>query len=264
MTPHEPTAADGNVRLDDQGRLVPAYGLYTVKGVTWATFFGSPLAGGIVMAINYGRLGLHDAQRKAIVWSVLGTLVLCGILLLIPEDLPIPNSVFYLPQIALMYGIAHSLQGPVIDLHRKRGGVLVSVWRAIGIGCICLIGIAGSVLGVVFAIESYQRGTVINFNVNDDVYYSGQATEQDALLLGKFLTEYGYFGDLSGASVQIKTSSDRYAISFVLIENAWEEAEVIRYYEILGNDLANAHFGRPLTIHLCDEYFDSQRSLRIE
>ena len=253
-----------NVRVDNEGRLVPAYALYPVKGVTWATFFGSPLAGGIVMAINYGRLGRPGAKRNAIVWSALGTAALLSIIFLIPEDLSIPNSLFYLPQLAVMYGVAHSLQGPAIDLHRERGGSLASVWRAVGIGCVCGVFILGVIFGAAYVVTSYELGPVVELNDNDEVYYSGQATKQDAQFLGEILTEYGFFGDPNGASVQLRASSGQYTISFVLIEDAWEDVEVIQYYQQLGSALADARFGRPLTISLCDEYFDSRKSLRVE
>ena len=79
-----------DVQADDERQQTPAYALYPTKAVVWATAFGSPLAGGIVMAINYGRLGKLSAKRKTLLWSTIATIVLFTVVLLVPEDLPIP------------------------------------------------------------------------------------------------------------------------------------------------------------------------------
>ena len=51
---------------------------------------------------------------------------------------------------------------------------------------------------------------------------------------------------------------------YEVILKAWEDPEVIEYYQQLGSALAELRFERPLTIALCDEYFDNRKSLRIE
>ncbi|KKM15575.1 hypothetical protein LCGC14_1694690 [marine sediment metagenome] len=210
-----------DIPVDDEGRSIPAYALYPVKAVAWATFFGSPLAGGIVMAINYGRLGRPGAKRNALLWSALATAALFTVIFLIPDDLSIPHSVFYIPQLAAMYAIAHSLQGPAIKLHRERGGSLASVWRAVGVGCVCGPFILGGMVGGAHVVDFNKPAAVLKFNHHGEVYYSGQAAKEDAQFLGETLTAKGIFGTSSGGSVYVKASSHKYTISFVLVEGAW-------------------------------------------
>lgn len=252
-----------HVRVDDHGRLVPAYKLYTVKGITWATFIGSILAGGILMAINYDRLGQSSAKWRAVLWSALTTAVLLGIAATLPESLSIPNSLFILPQVIIMGIAARLLQGDAIEEHEASGGSLTSVWRAIGVGFLCGVFIMAVIFGIAYAVTINEYGTQVKLNDNDEVYYSGEATEEDARFLGDILTEYEYFGSADGATVRIAASKGHYTISFVLVEG-WEETGVIWLFRQIGGDLADARFGRPLTIDLCNEYLESQRSISIE
>ena len=253
-----------DVRVDDEGRRVPAYSLYPVKGVTWATLMGSPFAGGIIMAINYGRLGHDSAKWHALLWSLLGTAALLTALFFIPEDLPIPNAVFILPQVAVMYSVAKSLQGAAIDAHQERGGALASVWRAVGIGLLCCLFIVGVAFGVGYLTLPYELDSVVEFNTSDEVYYSGEATREDATFVGELLTQYEFFGHSTGASVQVAASSGAYTLSFVLVDDAWDDPEIVDYFLDLAGLLADTRFGRPLRVNLCDEYLKSHRSLRID
>jgi len=111
----------------------------------------------------------------------------------------------------------------------------------------------------------YQRNlvSVLQLNDNDEVYYSGEATEADARALGELLTEYGVFGGPSGVSVQVTASTGTFVVSFVLVDDAWEDPEVLKFYQELGGTLASDRFGAPLTIDLCNEYFEVQESLHI-
>ncbi len=113
-------------------------------------------------------------------------------------------------------------------------------------------------------LSQMNLGAVVEINDNDEVYYSNEATEADARALGEILTEYGIFGEPGGASVKVVASSGIFVVSFVLINDAWEDPEIFQFYQELGESLASDRFGRPLTIDLCNEYFEVQKSLRIE
>ncbi len=130
----------------------PAYKLYSIGAVTLATVLGSLLAGGIVMAINYKRLGQGAAAVHAVFWSLVATVVIIGAGMLIPEDVKIPNVAFLAPQIIGMYYLAKSLQGPAIEAHPGEGGSLASNWGAAGIGILTGIVVLAALFGVIFGV----------------------------------------------------------------------------------------------------------------
>jgi hypothetical protein len=45
-----------------------------MRGVVWAAFWGSLIAAGIVMAINYSRMGSKTAARITVVMAVIATI----------------------------------------------------------------------------------------------------------------------------------------------------------------------------------------------
>ncbi len=104
-------------------------------------------------------------------------------------------------------------------------------------------------------------GTVVEFG-NDEVYYSGDATEADARKLAGVLREIEFFGT-GGASVRLESSSGRHTVSFVLGDNAWDDAETVDAFRDIGRTLAETAFSPPLKIQLCDEYFTPHEAITI-
>jgi hypothetical protein len=130
----------------------PAYKLYSVASAVLATFLGSPVAGGIVLAINYKRLGQSAAAIHAVVWSTVITATIIAAAMFLPDDLPVPNGALVVPQLIAMYYAAKSLQARDLDTHQRRGGRMASAWAAAGIGVLVGVVLAVLFLGVIFGI----------------------------------------------------------------------------------------------------------------
>jgi len=128
-----------NANLSDLDASTVDKKLYKISGIGLAAFFGTIFASGILMAINYQRLGYQAAAKKTLVWSGIATLVLFGIIFLIPEDTKIPNSAFTIPQIIAMVQLAKRYQQDKLEAHVASGGLLASNWKAFGISLLVLI-----------------------------------------------------------------------------------------------------------------------------
>ena len=116
--------------LDD----APSFTRHPLRGVVWAAFWGSLVAAGIVMAINYSRMGRRPAAQITAAITVIVGVALFALILAIPEDLNIPNSAFLIPQLIAVYAIANGLQGDQIRKHSAQGGTVASAWpRAVGV-----------------------------------------------------------------------------------------------------------------------------------
>jgi hypothetical protein len=154
-----PSASLTDIELDDhpQDQSRPSYKLYSVRSIVLATFLGSPLAGGIVMALNYRRLGLPAKAMHSAIWSAVATAALIAIAIGMPDDIKIPNMLFLIAQVLAMFIVATKLQGANLSSHQFHGGRLASAWGAAGIAILCsiviMIALAGYVLidAIVFA-----------------------------------------------------------------------------------------------------------------
>jgi hypothetical protein len=82
-----------------------SYTLHPLRGMVWAAFWGTPVAAGLVMAINYSRVGNKSAARNSVVIGVLASVALFAIIFAIPDDISdsIPDAVFYIPQLEFLH-----------------------------------------------------------------------------------------------------------------------------------------------------------------
>jgi hypothetical protein len=110
--------------------------LFDYSAVGLAAFLGSPLAGAVLMAINYRRL--RNSQAAA--WILFVGAAATGLLIWVS----IRTSFFalkFLPLVFLlgMIWLAKVLQGDAVERHVRQGGQLASGWTAAGVGVAGLV-----------------------------------------------------------------------------------------------------------------------------
>jgi len=84
--------------------------LFTDQQVTLATFFGTPIAGFIVLAINERRLGRPEKFGQTVGLGVVAGVVVLAIALVLPEQFP--GLMLSLAYLIGMQQLAHHWQGP--------------------------------------------------------------------------------------------------------------------------------------------------------
>lgn len=122
---------------------------YSAGQIAWAGFLGSPIAGFILIAINYRRWNKHKEANIAIGVGLLLTVVLLAISAFLPENFP--NSVIPLAYTVGIYQGVRVLQGPAYDKHFWNGGAKASTWGATGVGILCGFVILALLFGVILA-----------------------------------------------------------------------------------------------------------------
>ncbi len=115
--------------------------LYSLTAIGIATFLGSALAGGYMLAVNYAALGKRRFGMQALYGSII--LVIC---LVIAQA-----TLFNTPQLAILLTIGQvllvllltqKLQGPMFATYEEMGGKYYSNWRAVLVGFIASIVLA--------------------------------------------------------------------------------------------------------------------------
>jgi hypothetical protein len=227
----------------------PAFTLFDSRAVAIATFFGTPVAGGSLMALNYRRLGQSGKAMMTMVIAIAVT----GLAILIGWN--IPQGVSSLIALALVIGMrsgAQSLQGTAIKDHIQRGGRLGSKWRAFWLGIGLLVTLFSAVFIIVLA-KDHKTGVV--FGSKDEVYYSGTATKEDAQLLGNTLKTSRYFSD-KGADVLLAKGKDGTIVSFIVKEGVWNEPATVAWFEVIGQQIAPMIGGFPIQVRLLNKHYD--------
>jgi|SRR6516165_5607473 hypothetical protein len=132
----------------------PPYKLYSAKAITLATFLGAPIAGCILLAHNFRKLGDTRAATAAVIWGIVITAVIMIVCFFLPEKFP--NSVIPAVYTVSMYQFVKHRQAEALSEHVKHGGSLASAWAAAGIGLVWLCLLLLLCFGVFFVIDMIQ------------------------------------------------------------------------------------------------------------
>jgi hypothetical protein len=131
--------------------------LYKINGIAIATFFGSVLAGGLLMAQNYKQLGKPDEAKKILIYSAIALIIIIALAFVVLDNWNVPAIVFTLPQWVGMQALAQGYQAKDIQAHEEAGGKLASNWKALGISLLVLLAIAAVVFFVAFTFFSVKN-----------------------------------------------------------------------------------------------------------
>jgi hypothetical protein len=221
----------------------PRYKLFDVSNITLASFLGGPLAGSILLGINYQRLG---DQGKA--WSsyLCGAAVMaaaCGLGFVIPHGVQYPIAIGL---IAAMRQVAERLQGPAIAKHVDTGGKLATKWIGFGVGMAFLTLIVGLVLLPLLPSLTKPKVTI---GTQDQIFYTGSATQAEAQALGDALKTQGLLQDV-GANVFLNKGADGTTISIILKEGTWNNAGMMETFEDIFRRAAPTVGGLPIRVKL--------------
>jgi hypothetical protein len=126
--------------------------LYSRAAVGVATFFGGPLAAGLLLRRNFLSMGRKQAAHNSLILGIVATVALFGGLFMLPENVvdKIPNALLPALYTCVILGIMEGWQGTAIKKHKATGGVFYSGWRAAGVSFLCLTGIAAGMAAYIF------------------------------------------------------------------------------------------------------------------
>jgi serine/threonine protein kinase len=251
----------------------PAFALYDSNAVALATFLGTPLAGGALMAMNYRRMGRSGAVKAMVAGIGMTGVGVVGGLLLKSGLAAIPWLIF----VFVMRAIAESDQGPAVVDHVQRGGLKASMGSAVGIGVAFLAGVSLLSVAGYFGYDAFNtapkdgkstptsrdllRAPKVVIGTKDEVYYTGTATQQDAQSVGDALKTQGYFTD-TGISVFVDKDPNGTTLSYVVKEGIWDQpAMVDAFEEISRKAVPNAGLGFPIHVRLIDNARTSRKEV---
>lgn len=140
--------------------------LYSQRAIGIATFFGGPLAAGILVRRNYINLGNESYGKHALSIGIISTIILFGGLFSIPEHVldQMPGSILPAIYTIIIYFTVDKFQGKQLKEHKNGNGVFYSAWKATGVGFVCMLLIIAGVFGYVYTLgddfdtERYDKG----------------------------------------------------------------------------------------------------------
>jgi hypothetical protein len=228
--------------------VIPMYPMYSPGEITAATFFGGPIGGAWLLAINYRRLGEPRKARATIAIGVLALAALGGLGLLIESH----TSSLGLASVVAMSVLARSLQSAAYERHIALGGPRASVWRAIGIG---VAGLALSFAVIVGAALVYGEVTAPSeLRIGKcAVLYGDDTTRAEAQAVADELVRVGYFDPSQGATVKVSRDHQRHIVALVVQDFAFTDAKLQDAFRKVARELSSKVFANePVDLWLSD------------
>jgi hypothetical protein len=225
------------------------YRLFDADAVGLAAFICSPVAGTILMAVNYVRLGKTGKGVLAVIFGLIAT----ALTILIKWNWnttlgSLGSSALGILFFICTWQIAKKVQGKAVEEHTARGGQLGSRWTAFFVGIATLAALVGVISAAVYETQIHK---MVVIGTRDQVIYSGIATKADATALGNALKSDEYFQD-RGASVLLNKGIGSTIISFGVQDGVWNQVGTLSSFEELGREVAPAVGGLPVQVHLVD------------
>jgi hypothetical protein len=126
--------------------------LYSIQAIDIATFFGGPLAAGILIRRNCISLGRERQGLNSLMIGILSTLLLFGALFLIPVSTieQVPNLILPAIYTLIIHLIVEKIQGKELKEYKAKEGYFYSGWRAAGIGALSSVVIIGFFIGLIY------------------------------------------------------------------------------------------------------------------
>lgn len=110
--------------------------LFSPMQIASATLLGGVLAAGLLMAINYCRLGRLAAAAAMAALGVLGTVGQLLVLFDLPHGFPVVS--LYLPMMLAAFALAHWLQGDDYADQLAAGGLTATNREPVFLSLLCL------------------------------------------------------------------------------------------------------------------------------
>lgn len=114
----------------------PPKSLYSLRAIAIGTFFGGPLAAGLLMRRNSINLGNASQGFNALMIGILITFVAVSLAMIIPDNIDngAIGGLLAAAYALIVYSIAYRMHGKALKDHAIENGPFYSRWRAFGIG----------------------------------------------------------------------------------------------------------------------------------
>jgi hypothetical protein len=119
--------------------------IYTLRSIQVATFLGGPIIAGYLISENYRAFNEDKKSKMAILIGVFATILLFGIIFMLPDTKKVPTYIIPLAYSWGTYILVQQLMGAQMKAHFAAAGEAYTIWRAL---LASLIGLAVTLAGV--------------------------------------------------------------------------------------------------------------------
>lgn len=224
--------------------------LFGTPMVLLAGLLCTPLPALVMLAINCRRLGW-----RALMWGM----VAAGVVAL---GLSVAPILFDFSNVGLG-GLFLAQYLPLIGAsmwiwHRTKKSRIRASYRYTSYGFAILVAFVAFVPVLLFTIVAtvflyLSRGTPVELAGGHECFISGDATEDDALFVGRHLDAEGYLPEGEGSTWFLNRAGGQYTLSLAVDPVQAGDPDLPDSLRNAGEELADLRLGRPLVVRAVDE-----------
>ena len=207
--------------------------LFTERAIGIATGLGGPLGGAYLISRNFRSLGKDDRARMAIIVGIVITVVVFGLVALLPEAtvMKIPSHLVPLIFGITGYLIVKKYQQEEIEAHLAGGGKKGSGYVVFSASIVFLV-VSLGVFSLVWFLRPESSplfdGTPMKFETSGSTLFYDKATvhEIDAKNLGRLLEDMGYFNKEFQLPARFYREGNVYYIEMLVDVEKWDHSVV--------------------------------------
>lgn len=229
--------------------------IYTMGSIWSGTFLGGPLTAGYLIAENFKTLGQNEKVKLTWLIAIIATLAIIGGIFLIPNADKIPRQIIPLMYTAIAYYIVNETQSDKIKEYISKTGKAFSVWRSLWIGLIGSMITLLPILIYVFLTDPTITATKKSYGqLQHEIYFTKSSlSEEEADKVSNALTEVLFFDNEQQKVILLTKRDNEYIISIPLIKGAWDDSEVVSYYNQLRIGVQTNLKDKKVVINLCSD-----------
>lgn len=203
--------------------------LYSEKQASLAAAFAGPIPPGLLIFLNYYRLGNKKAAFLSLTSTLIITCALSYLILLIPEDTldKIPSLLFTSVFGLIVYGFFQLFMTKIVNQSVKDGYKIGSNWFVAGLSLIGMVINFGILFLIAYSQPIYDS-ELLNINGNE-LYYDNEIEESEVNKLSSQLESKGFFEKDLGNIARLQSTNEGYLITLVINENYWSDQELIEF-----------------------------------
>jgi hypothetical protein len=241
----------------------PEYRLASTGQVFLAAILGGPLAGFLLVAHNYGKLGRRAASWGMVFGGLLATGAAVGLGFLLLSQGRGAVLLGGVPFWVGIYFVARWLQGTALVAHKEQDGELVSGGLVFGYIVLGVVGALGPLFGCVALYNANFGDRKLQVSAEEEVLYGLDVTEAEARTVGTVLQQQGFFTGSGKNTVRLSKDGHEYVLSFV-VSGGFDSPATHQYYRALAVHVARSFGGKPVQVELLDMAMISRKKLPAE
>jgi len=235
--------------------------LFSTGAISLATFLGGPLGGAILAGINYKRMGRFKSGNRAILLGVAASLILCVVIMLIPESIMqhIPNILIPAIYTPIVVYLVDRFQGKEVkavinSIGKKASHLVAAGWGLLSMVFFLIIGAV-----IVFLVPANLfEGELAEYGANK-IYYDEAIPVWQVEGFHSIMLESGFITLDDGIEIQVSLENQATIIVFPVSREYWDDKLLLEDFGTLREMLeVNGIFRNPeivlLDMDLMGEY----------